>query len=130
MISPTGRPFTRPTAAIRSIRPGKKYFCDCSQYCKSQQTEVHRSTYQRHAPVRQADLEKRLAHYRRDKSSTSVGPSLASLEGGSTKKDSGTQESQTDMMENRDSEPQVRHAAHIYNFLNLSLVLSWAPRCQ
>src|ERR1700679_2241588 len=49
--------------------------------------EVHRSTHQRHATVRQADLEKRLACYRRDDGSISGGPSL---EGGSTNKTPGT----------------------------------------
>ena len=80
-----------------SPRPtGKKRYCDCSQYCKGRRTEVHRSTYQRHAPVRQADLETRLARYRRDtidKSSLSAG---TSLEGRSTNRASRAQ-------------PQVRH---------------------
>lgn len=41
--------------------PGKQYFCDCSQHCKGRQIPVHRTTYQRHAPFRQADLDKRLS---------------------------------------------------------------------
>ena len=40
--------------------PGKQYFCDCSQHCKGRRILVHRTTYQRHAPFRQADLDKRL----------------------------------------------------------------------
>jgi hypothetical protein len=39
----------------------KQYYCDCSQHCKGRRILVHRSTYQRHAPFRQADLDKRLS---------------------------------------------------------------------
>ena len=111
MISP--RPSTRPTAAI----PGKKHYCDCSQYCKGRRTEVHRSTYQRHARFRQADLEKQLARYRRDRSSLSL------LEEGSTNRASGTQE-RMGMMEIR--QPQVRPQISEYTCLmgfNYSLIM-------
>ena len=105
----TPRPSTRPTAPIR---PRKKHYCDCSQHCKGRQTEVHRSTYQRHALVRQADLEKRLARYRTprdvDDSSISAGPSLE--EGGANRAPQ-TQESQMNLNTMEIGEPQVRHAA-------------------
>ena len=52
----------RPTAAI--IRPRKLYLCDCSRFCKGRRTEVSRSTYQRHASFRQADMDRRIARYR------------------------------------------------------------------
>jgi hypothetical protein len=41
--------------------PPKQYFCDCSQHCKGRRIPVHRTTYQRHAPFRQADLDKLLS---------------------------------------------------------------------
>ena len=101
MISP--RPSTRLTAATS---PGKKHYCGCSQYCKGRRTEVHRSTYQRHAPVRRADLEKSFARYRREKSSLSAEPSL---EGGSTNRASESSESESGTQERMDTHWQVRH---------------------
>ena len=108
MISP--RPFTQPTAATM---PGKKYLCDCSQYCKGRQTEVHRNTYRRHAPVRQADLEQRLARCRRDRSLVSARPLLEEGSRSTNLNLNRTSGARENVMEiaNGDSEPQVRHAA-------------------
>lgn len=104
MISP--RPSTRQPETA-AIGPGKKHYCDCSRYCKGRRIEVHRSTYQRHARFRQADLEKSLARNRRDKIDES---SLSLLEGGSTNRPSGTHwQERMGMMEIR--QPQVRHTA-------------------
>src|ERR1700733_6560588 len=100
MVSP------RFSTQLTTIRPQKKYHCDCSRYCKSQQMEVHHSTYQRHASICQADLEKRLAHYRRDDSSISMEPLL---EEGGTNGAYGTQGSQINAR--GIGEQQVRHAA-------------------
>lgn len=49
-----------------TARPRKQYFCDCSRYCKGRRVQVSRPTYQRHAPFRQADVEKGLANFRKD----------------------------------------------------------------
>ena len=51
-----------------TARPSKQYFCDCSRYCKSRRVQVSRSTYQRHATFRQADVENSLT--RTDRLST------------------------------------------------------------
>jgi hypothetical protein len=34
----------------------KLYFCNCKRYCKGRATNVSRSTYQRHAPLRDSGL--------------------------------------------------------------------------
>ena len=34
----------------------KSYFCNCARYCKGRVTNVSRSTYQRHAPLRESGL--------------------------------------------------------------------------
>ena len=60
-------------ASNATARPSKRYYCDCSRYCKSRQVQVSRPTYQRHAPFRQADMEKRLACFRTDAHLSTVG---------------------------------------------------------
>lgn len=57
---------SQPPADVQAVRHGKQYFCDCSQRCKGRRTPVHRTTYQRHAGFRAADLEKRLSRFGRD----------------------------------------------------------------
>jgi hypothetical protein len=60
-------------SATSTARPKKQYICDCSRYCKSRPAQVSRPTYQRHAHFRQADVEKRLEHFRTDAHLSTVG---------------------------------------------------------
>jgi hypothetical protein len=61
------------TTSNATARQSKQYFCDCSRYCKSRRLQVSRPTYQRHAPFRQIDVDKRLARSRRDNHGQSNG---------------------------------------------------------
>ena len=68
MASPNNSATSNATA-----RQSRQYFCDCSQYCKSHWLQVSRPAYQRHAPFRQIDVDKRLARFRRDNHGQSNG---------------------------------------------------------
>ena len=64
--------------------PGKQYFCDCSQHCKGRRILVHRTTYQRHAPFRQADLDRRLSESCESGNQQDRATSSANLNGATT----------------------------------------------